>query len=171
MMQIEILTVGRLKKESGYLQTGIEEYLKRLTPYAKVRIIEVSDETITSTKTRDQVLEVEGRRILAYLEKASYCIALSERGALLTSEQFATEWGKRMESIGNPLNGGIGTPRTGPMMMVVGGALGLSQTIIHRADWVLSLSPMTYPHQLVRLVLLEQLYRAFKILRNEPYHK
>ena len=168
---IQLVAVGRLKKDSDYLQVGIAEYLKRLRPYARVSIVEVADEPISPTRTREQVIEAEGQRILSQMEKAGYTIALSERGQCLSSEALAHSLDQRGILQGNPLNGGMPTGRPGPIIVIVGGPLGLSQTVIDRADWVLSLSPLTFPHQLVRLLILEQLYRAFKIQRNEPYHK
>lgn len=170
-MKIRLLTIGKMKKGGAYLQTGIDEFLKRLRPYAKVEVVELQDETITPSRSRDQVLEAEGARILAHLEKGGYAVVLSERGERLTSEQFAAQLARRSADMGNPLNGGIAAQGSDPIIFIVGGALGVSQKVIDRADWLLSLSPMTFPHQMVRLFLLEQLYRAFKIQSNEPYHK
>ncbi|MBY0404495.1 MAG: 23S rRNA (pseudouridine(1915)-N(3))-methyltransferase RlmH [Cyanobacteria bacterium] len=175
-MKIDFLVVGKLKKNSDYLAKGIEEYTKRLGPYAKLRWIELGDEIITPTKTREAVLSVEALKILPHLEKkdtegAKYCIALSERGVLLDSIKFSEKLSEIANGGANTLNGGIPTHGVENIIFIVGGALGLSQKVLDKADWVLSLSPMTFPHQMVRLILLEQLYRAFKIQHNEPYHK
>ncbi len=184
-MEIQILAVGRVKSGFKYTQTGVDEYIKRLKPYVKVSITEVADETMAPSVTSEQVLAREAIRIQAYMDKAGYTVALSERGEVMDSVQFAKRLGERLGldctgiSLGksgggsgvNPLNGGMRNQASGPMMFMVGGALGLAPTVLNQADWVVSLSPMTYPHQLVRLILLEQLYRAFRILRNEPYHK
>jgi 23S rRNA (pseudouridine1915-N3)-methyltransferase len=170
-MKITLLTLGKLKRDSGYLATGIDEYIKRIRPFAQVEVVELPDEAITPTRTRDQVLAVEEQRILSVVDRGGYVIALSERGKHYDSETFADEWAKRLGLIGNPLNGGTTASGGTPIIFIVGGALGLSQTVLERADWVFSLSPMTFPHLMVRLILLEQVYRAFKILHNEPYHK
>lgn len=175
-MIIDILTVGKLKRDNAYLVEGIEEYSKRLKPYAKLRWIEVNDESISASKTRDQVLETEAQRIAPHLERkatepSKYIIVLSEWGQRYTSEDFARELFTRAENSGNTPNGGIPSTLSGHIIIIVGGALGLSRKITDQAHWVVSLSPMTFPHQLVRLILIEQLYRAFKINLNEPYHK
>lgn len=183
-MFIQLIAVGRLKGNFAYLNTGIEEYLKRIRAYAKISLIEVPDETVSPSKTTAQIMAREAERLFPYIEKASYTIALSEHGKLydsqsfseaffqrnpfLQGQSFATE---RVSSGTNTTNGGTGAGSGRPMIILVGGALGLSESIIHRADWVVSLSPMTFPHPLVRLIFLEQLYRAFKIHRKEPYHK
>lgn len=168
-MQIQIITVGKLKGGVSYLQTGMDDYLQRLKPYAKLSIVEVPDEPILPSKTAEQVMEREGERILPYLQRASLSIALSERGEQLTSEQFSTALFERLGA--NPSNGGIPAIDSGPIIFIVGGPLGLSSTVLKQCHWTLSLSRMTFPHPMVRLILLEQLYRAFKIRRGEPYHK
>lgn len=168
-MQIQIIAVGRLKGGFSYLQPGLDEYLKRLKPYAKVSIVEVMDEAISPSVTADQVMAREGERILLYIQRARYAIALSERGEQLTSEQFSTAFFDRIGS--NPSNGGISAGDPGPIIFIVGGPLGLSPGVIGQCQWTIALSRMTFPHPLVRLILLEQLYRAFKIRRGEPYHK
>ncbi len=183
-MEIQILAVGRVKGGFKYSLVGVEEYIKRLRPYVTVKIIEIADEAVTPSKTSAQIMAQEAERILPYMEKAGYTVALSERGQSLDSVAFSEALGECLGLVGltssgfkageknvNPPNGGMRKKGSGPMMFVVGGALGLSSTILNRADWIVSLSPMTYPHQLVRLILMEQLYRAFRILRNEPYHK
>ncbi len=168
-MQIQIIVVGRMKGGFSYLQPGIDDYLKRLKAYANVSIVEVGDEAILPSRTDAQIMEKEGQRIQPYLEKAAYAIALSERGDQLTSEKFSAAFFERLGA--NPTNGGIPTNDTRPIIFIVGGPLGLHQTILNECDWTVSLSKMTFPHPMVRLILLEQLYRAFKIRRGEPYHK
>ncbi len=106
---------------------------------------------------------------MPYIQKATLAIALSERGEQLTSEQFSKAFFDRLGA--NPSNGGMTTPVSGPIIFIVGGPLGLSSSVLEQCHWTVSLSRMTFPHPLVRLILLEQLYRAFKIRRNEPYHK
>jgi 23S rRNA (pseudouridine1915-N3)-methyltransferase len=169
-MNIQIVSVGRLKGNHAYLQDGIDHYLKLTRPYAKITITEVADEPLTPSRTLEQTLDAEAKRILPYLEKAACVVALWEKGKLYDSETFAAELAKRGMAT-NPLNGGIGQPGSTHMIVVIGGPWGLSRSVLDRADWLLSLSPMTLPHPMVRLVLLEQLYRAFKIQRNEAYHK
>lgn len=169
-MEIRIVAVGRMKGDFKYLQVGVDEYVKRMKPYARVSIVEVPDETVMASRTREQIMEKEAQRLLSHMDQAAYTIALSERGELMDSEALA-ETLSGLWSMTNPPNGGIGDRGSGPMMFVVGGALGLSQTVLNRADRILSLSPLTFPHLMVRLILTEQLYRTFKILKNEPYHK
>lgn len=168
-MQIQIIAVGKLKSGFNYLNPGIEDYLKRLKPFAKVSIVEVPDEPILPAVTAEQVMEKEGQRILPYIERSSYAIALSERGEALSSEKFARALFERTG--GNPPNGGHTIGDSRPIIVIVGGPLGLSSAVLEKCQWILSLSAMTFPHPMVRLILLEQLYRAFKIQRNEPYHK
>lgn len=166
---IQIVCVGKLKGGFSYLTPGIEEYLKRLRPYVRVEIVEVADEPITATKTREQVLEKEAQRLLPFIERAGLAVALTEWGERLTSEQFAVLLGDCLN--GNPSSGGTAIHPGAPMILIVGGALGLSQSVLDRCSWKLSLSPMTFPHPMVRLIVAEQLYRAVKIQRGEPYHK
>jgi 23S rRNA (pseudouridine1915-N3)-methyltransferase len=168
-MQIQIITVGKMKSGFSYLQTGLDDYLQRLKPYAKVSVVEVPDEPILPSKTDIQVMDKEGERILPYLQRAAFSIALSERGEQLTSEQFSQAFFGHLGA--NPSNGGIPASEAGPIIFIVGGPLGLSSTVLKQCHWTVSLSRMTFPHPMVRLILLEQLYRAFKIRRGEPYHK
>jgi 23S rRNA (pseudouridine1915-N3)-methyltransferase len=168
-MQIQMIVVGRMKGGFSYLQAGLDDYLKRLKPYASVSMVEVPDEAILPSRTDEQVMEGEARRIRPYLSKAAYSIALSERGDALTSEKFSTVFFERLGA--NPSNGGIPGNDSRPIIFIVGGPLGLHPTILNECDWTVSLSKMTFPHPMVRLILLEQLYRAFKIRRGEPYHK
>lgn len=159
-MNISIITVGKLKEK--YLKQGIEEYLKRLTAYAKVDVIEVSDEKAPeelSVLEMVQVKQKEGERILAKISQDTYVIALAIQGKLASSEELADSLDK------------LATYGKSKIAFVIGGSLGLSEEVIKRSNEQLSFSRMTFPHQLMRLILVEQIYRAFRINRNEPYHK
>ncbi|MBU5211437.1 MULTISPECIES: 23S rRNA (pseudouridine(1915)-N(3))-methyltransferase RlmH [Heyndrickxia] len=159
-MNISIITVGKLKEK--YLKQGIDEYLKRLTAYAKVEIIEVPDEKapeILSETEMEQVKDKEGERILAKIHPDTHVIALAIQGKMKTSEELADTIDK------------LGTYGKSKIAFVIGGSLGLSKAVMDRSNESLSFSKMTFPHQLMRLVLVEQVYRAFRINRGEPYHK
>lgn len=159
-MNISIITVGKLKEK--YLKQGIAEYEKRLGPYAKIEIIEVPDEKAPeqlSDIEMQQVKQKEGERILAKVHQDAHVIALAIEGKMLTSEQLAQNLDK------------LATYGKSKITFIIGGSLGLSDDVMKRANEALSFSKMTFPHQLMRLVLVEQVYRAFRILRGEPYHK
>lgn len=159
-MNISIVTVGKLKEK--YLKQGIDEYLKRLTAYAKVEVIEVADEKAPeelSTLEMEQVKQKEGERILAKISQDAYVIALAINGKMESSEQLADSLDK------------LATYGRSKIAFVIGGSLGLSDEVVKRADEQLSFSKMTFPHQLMRLILVEQIYRSFRINRGEPYHK
>jgi 23S rRNA (pseudouridine1915-N3)-methyltransferase len=159
-VNISIVTVGKLKEK--YLKQGIEEYLKRLTAYAKVDVIEVADEKapeILSELEMVQVKQKEGERILAKISQDTYVIALAIQGKLGSSDELADSLDK------------LATYGKSKIAFVIGGSLGLSDEVIKRSNEQLSFSRMTFPHQLMRLILVEQIYRAFRINRNEPYHK
>lgn len=159
-MNISIITVGKLKEK--YLKQGIEEYLKRLTAYAKVDVIEVSDEKAPEELSELEMVQVkqkEGERILAKISQDTYVIALAIQGKLASSEELADSLDK------------LATYGKSKIAFVIGGSLGLSEEVIKRSNEQLSFSRMTFPHQLMRLILVEQIYRAFRINRNEPYHK
>ena len=159
-MNISIITVGKLKEK--YLKQGIEEYLKRLTAYAKVDVIEVPDEKapeVLSELEMVQVKQKEGERILAKISQDTYVIALAIQGKLGSSEELANSLDK------------LATYGKSKIAFVIGGSLGLSEEVIKRSNEQLSFSRMTFPHQLMRLILVEQIYRAFRINRGEPYHK
>jgi len=159
-VNISIITVGKLKEK--YLKQGIEEYLKRLTAYAKVDVIEVPDEKapeVLSELEMVQVKQKEGERILAKISQDTYVIALAIQGKLGSSEELADSLDK------------LATYGKSKIAFVIGGSLGLSEEVIKRSNEQLSFSRMTFPHQLMRLILVEQIYRAFRINRGEPYHK
>ncbi|HWI51624.1 MAG TPA: 23S rRNA (pseudouridine(1915)-N(3))-methyltransferase RlmH [Symbiobacteriaceae bacterium] len=159
-MRIKIILVGRIKEK--YLLAGIEEYLKRLVPLAKVEIIYLADEAIpegASAAQENQVKAKEGDRILAQIDQGQYVVALDLRGQTLSSEELAAFLAERS------LRG------QSSLAFVIGGSLGLAPQVLQRADYKLSLGKMTFLHQMVPLLLLEQVYRGFKINRGEPYHK
>ncbi|MEC0226763.1 MULTISPECIES: 23S rRNA (pseudouridine(1915)-N(3))-methyltransferase RlmH [Paenibacillus] len=159
-MHIQILTVGKLKER--YLVDGIAEYVKRLGPYAKVQMIEVPDEKAPenmSPAEEQQVRAKEGERLLAKLAPDVYVVALAIDGEMWSSEQLAGSLDK------------LATYGRSQVAFVIGGSLGLSGELLRRADMRLSFGRMTLPHQLMRLVLVEQIYRAMRINRGEPYHK
>jgi 23S rRNA (pseudouridine1915-N3)-methyltransferase len=159
-VNITIITVGKLKEK--YLKQGINEYLKRLGAYAKVNIIEVPDEKAPeqlSEVEMEQVKDKEGERILAKINQDAHVIALAINGKMRTSEELADTLDK------------LATYGKSKIVFVIGGSLGLSDNVMKRANETLSFSKMTFPHQLMRLVLVEQVYRVFRIIRNEPYHK
>lgn len=159
-MNISFITVGKLKEK--YLKQGIDEYIKRLSSYAKVEVIEVADEKAPeelSPAEMEMVKQKEGERILAKVSGGTYVIALAIEGKQKSSEEFADSLDK------------LATYGRSKVTFVIGGSLGLSDDVLKRADEKLSFSKMTFPHQLMRLILAEQVYRAFRINRGEPYHK
>ena len=159
-MRINIVCVGKIKEK--YLKLGIDEFKKRLSKYCKLEIIELEDEKAPENLSDKEMLmikEKEGKKILSKIKDNSYVIALAIDGKNLSSEELA-------ETI-NKLGGrGISN-----ITFVIGGSLGLSDEVLSRADYKLSFSKMTFPHQLMRLILLEQVYRAYRINNGEPYHK
>jgi len=159
-VNISLVTVGKLKEK--YLKQGIDEYLKRLTSYAKVEVIEVSDEKAPeelSETEMEQVKQKEGERILAKIGDDVHVIALAINGKMRSSEELADTLDK------------LATYGKSKIAFVIGGSLGLSDQVLTRANEKLSFSKMTFPHQLMRLILVEQIYRTFRINRGEPYHK
>ncbi|MER2131664.1 23S rRNA (pseudouridine(1915)-N(3))-methyltransferase RlmH [Carnobacterium viridans] len=159
-MNIKIITVGKLKEK--YLKMGIAEYAKRLSAYCKMELIEVPDEKAPeklSEAEMVQVKEKEGERILAKIPDQAFVFALTIEGKQRTSEEFA----KEIEQ--------LGVQGKSTIVFVIGGSLGLSDAVMKRSNTPISFGKMTLPHQLMRLVLIEQIYRGFKIVRNEPYHK
>ncbi len=159
-MRIRIVMVGKIKEK--YLQAGLEEYLKRLGPYAKVEMLSVPDEPTPDgapPAIEEQVKAREGERILKHLDPSAFVIAMDGRGQTLSSEELAAFLEERALR---------GQPN---LAFVIGGSLGLAPDVLSRADYKLSLGRMTFLHQMVPLILLEQVYRGFKINRGEPYHK
>ena len=159
-MKIDIIAVGKLKEK--YLKMGMEEYLKRLQSYAKVKIFEVPDEKTSeggSPREVEIIQEREAQGILKKIPEGALVIALDIKGKNLSSEELGEafkEYSLRGKS---------------HWIFIIGGSLGLSKSLLDRADLRLSFSRMTFPHQLMRLILVEQIYRGFKILNKEPYHK
>lgn len=159
-MNINIITVGKLKEK--YLKDGIDEYKKRLTRYCTIEIIEVPDEKAPenlSIKEEEQVKAREGAAILKYIKENAYVIALAINGNNLSSEAFSA------------LISDLGINGSSNISFIIGGSLGLSKEVLDRANYKLSFSKMTFPHQLMRLILIEQVYRGFRIINGEPYHK
>jgi 23S rRNA (pseudouridine1915-N3)-methyltransferase len=159
-VNISIITIGKLKEK--YLKQGIQEYLKRLSTYAKVEIIELPDEKAPenlSDLEMEQVKQKEGERILSKISDDTHVIALAIEGKMKSSEELAQDLDQ------------LATYGKSKIAFIIGGSLGLSKDVMNRANAALSFSKMTFPHQLMRLILLEQIYRAFRINRNEPYHK
>ncbi|EMI11406.1 23S rRNA (pseudouridine(1915)-N(3))-methyltransferase RlmH [Anoxybacillus ayderensis] len=160
LVNIYIIAVGKLKEK--YLKQGIEEYTKRLSSYAKIDIIEVADEKAPEQLSEQQmelVKKKEGERILGKVTDDMHVIALAIEGKMMSSEQFAQTLDR------------LATYGKSKVAFVIGGSLGLSDDVMKRANESLSFSKMTFPHQLMRLILTEQIYRAFRINRGEPYHK
>ena len=159
-MRITLLTVGKLKEK--YWKDAIDEYVKRLGRYAKVDIVEVADEKTpdnASEAEEEQIRRIEGARLIEEILQGSYVITLEILGKMLDSVQLSetiSDWMVKGES---------------HLCFIIGGSLGLSKEVSARASYKLSFSKMTFPHQLMRVILLEQLYRAFRIQKGEPYHK
>ncbi|MCI9517529.1 MAG: 23S rRNA (pseudouridine(1915)-N(3))-methyltransferase RlmH [Lachnospiraceae bacterium] len=159
-MRITLLAVGKIKEK--YLVQGISEYAKRLSRYCKLEIVEVADEK-TPDKAGDaveaQIKETEGRRLLKYIREGDYVVALAIQGKMLDSIELS----KLVEN--------LGIQGESSLVFVIGGSLGLSDEVMRRADYLLSFSKMTFPHQMMRMILLEQIYRGYRIMMREPYHK
>ena len=159
-MKITLVTVGKIKER--YFEDAIKEYSKRLGRYCRLDIIQVQDE-----KTPDgageamerQIKDKEGQRILSNIKDGAYVIALAIEGRMLSSEELASRLQK------------LGVDGISHIVFVIGGSLGLSKKVLERADYKLSFSRMTFPHQLMRVILLEQIYRSYRIVNGEPYHK
>ena len=156
-MKIKIIALGKIKEK--FLKDGIDEFLKRLTPYASVDIIELSPIEIRDENLIQKALEQEGERILANIKNDSFVITMEILGKQLSSEDFA-------QKINEISMSGISE-----LVFVIGSSCGLSQIVSNRANFKLSFSKMTFLHQFARLLLVEQIYRAFKILKGETYHK
>lgn len=159
-MKITLITVGKIKEK--YFTDAIAEYAKRLSRYCKLEMIEVADEKTpdgASESLENQIKEKEGERILAKIPDGAYVVALAIEGKQLDSEELAEKMEKWNVS-------GISH-----VVFIIGGSLGLTPKVLNRADFKLSFSRMTFPHQLMKVVLLEQVYRSFRIRNNAPYHK
>lgn len=159
-MRITICCVGKVK-EKFYCQ-AIDEYSKRLSGYCKLEVKEVADEKTpdnASDTVNDIIKAKEGERLLSCIKDEAYVIALAIDGKMLDSVQLS-------QKIDN-----LGISGKSDIVFVIGGSLGLDKRVLDRADFKLSFSPMTFPHQLMRVILLEQIYRSYRIMKNEPYHK
>ena len=159
-MKITVLCVGKVKEK--FFTDAIKEYSKRLSRYCKLEIVEVADEKTpdgASELVVSQIKEKEAERMEKYLPDSAYVIALAIEGKKLTSEKLA----EKIDSLG--ISG------TSHVVFLIGGSLGMSDRLLKRADYLLSFSDMTFPHQLMRVILLEQIYRSYRIIHGEPYHK
>jgi 23S rRNA (pseudouridine1915-N3)-methyltransferase len=159
-MRITVIAVGKIKER--FYSEAIQEYAKRLTKYVRLEIIEVSDEKTPDAPSEREtaiILEKEAQRILPKVSPGAYVIALAIEGKTVTSEALSEKLAA------------LGLQGDSHVVFIIGGSLGLSESVLSRADFKLSFSRMTFPHQLMRVILLEQVYRAMRIMRNEPYHK
>lgn len=159
-MKITIITVGKVKE--SYFRGAIEEYSKRLSKYCKLDIVEVADEKTPDKASETEELQIKAKeadRIMKYVKDDAYVIALAIEGKQPDSVELAEKIEK------------LGVQGISHIQMIIGGSLGLHQTVLSRADYKLSFSKMTFPHQLMRVILLEQIYRAYRIINHEPYHK
>ena len=159
-MKITVIAVGKIKEK--FYTDAIAEYSKRLSRYCRLEVIQVADEKTpdgASEAQERQIKEKEGSRILAQIKDGAYVITLAVQGTMLSSEQLASKLNK------------LGVDGQSQIVLIIGGSLGLSDEVLKRADYHLSFSPMTFPHQLMRVILLEQIYRSYRIISGEPYHK
>lgn len=159
-MDIHILSVGKIKEK--YLTDGIAEYAKRLSRYCKLKFTQVTDEKTpdrASDALNQQIKEIEGERLLKHIREQDYVIALAIDGKMPDSVELSQKIEK------------LGVSGESSIVFVIGGSLGLSEAVLRRADEKISFSRMTFPHQLMQMILLEQIYRAYRIMNHEPYHK
>ncbi|MBR1908748.1 23S rRNA (pseudouridine(1915)-N(3))-methyltransferase RlmH [bacterium] len=156
-MKIKIIALGKIKET--YIKDGIEEFLKRLKPYAPIEIVEINPIEIKDENLITNILMQEGEKILSYINNNTYVITLEIEGKQLSSEDFSIK-------INELFNIGINE-----LAFVIGSSHGIGKNVKERADYKLSFSKMTFLHTFARLILIEQIYRAFKILKHETYHK
>lgn len=156
-MKIKIIALGKIKEK--YLQNGIDEFLKRLMPYATVSVIEISPVQIKDENLTTKALAEEGEKILAQIKPQDYVITMEIKGCEFSSEEFA-------QKLKNLTNDGIQE-----VVFVIGSSCGIGENVSSRADLKMSMSKMTFLHEFARLILIEQIYRAFKIIKGEKYHK
>jgi 23S rRNA (pseudouridine1915-N3)-methyltransferase len=157
MVNIKLLVIG--KNKFDWLGQGMGHYQKLLEKYASLDLIVIKDEKVTKAKSREMILDKEAERILRYFERDSFRIALDTQGERFSSDDLAKLFSEKM------------TKGYNDFLFVIGGALGLSEKVVKNCQFKLSLSSMTFTHQLSRIILLEQVYRAFSILKGERYHK
>lgn len=156
-MKIKIIALGKIKEK--FLKEGIDEFLKRLTPYAAVEIIELSPIEIKDENLTQRALDEEGEKILSLIKPQSYVITMEINGKQFSSEEFATKID------------GLTNEGQNEIIFVIGSSCGVSKNVSARANLKMSMSKMTFLHQFARLILVEQIYRAFKIIKGETYHK
>ena len=159
-MKISVIAVGKIKEK--YLKDAVTEYSKRLSRYCKLEIIEAADEKTpdhASVAVEDAIRAKEGERLLKHIRDDMYVITLEIGGKMLTSEEFA----EKIET--------LGVQGKSSIAFVIGGSIGLGKEVLKRSDFALSFSKMTFPHQLMRVILLEQVYRSYRIISGSPYHK
>ena len=159
-MKVTLITVGKIKEK--YLKDAIAEYSKRLSKYCKLEILEVADEKTpdcASPAVEEQIRQKEGERILKLVKDDAYVITLEIGGNLLDSVAFS----QKIET--------LGIQGTSHITFIIGGSIGLGKEVLKRSNFALSFSKMTFPHQLMRVILLEQIYRGYRIMAGEPYHK
>lgn len=156
-LKVKIIALGKIKEK--FLKNGIDEFLKRLTPYAQVSVTEISPVEIKDENLKDKILNQEGEKILANIKQTDYVVTLEILGKEFSSEEFA-------QKINEITISGVGE-----IVFVIGSSCGIGQNVSKRANLKMSLSKMTFLHEFARLILVEQIYRAFKILNNETYHK
>lgn len=159
-MKLTLITVGKIKEK--YLKDAIAEYSKRLSKYCKLEIVEVSDEKTpdnASETVEEQIRAKEAERILKYVKDDAFVVTLEILGKQLTSEELAD----KIET--------LGIQGTSHIIFIIGGSIGLGKDVLKRSNYALSFSKMTFPHQLMRVILLEQIYRSYRIINGEPYHK
>ena len=159
-MKITVITVGKIKEK--YLKDAIDEYSKRLSKYCKLEIVEVADEKTpdnASDVVEDAIRTKEAERILKYVKDDAFVITLEINGTQLSSEELADKIDK------------LGVQGISHIIFIIGGSIGLGQDILQKSNYALSFSKMTFPHQLMRVILLEQIYRSYRIINGEPYHK
>ena len=159
-MKITVITVGKIKEK--YLKDAIAEYSKRLSKYCKLEIVEVADEKTpdnASEVVEDAIRAKEAERILKFVKDDAFVITLEINGKQLSSEELADKIDK------------LGVQGTSHIIFIMGGSIGLGQEVLQKSNYALSFSKMTFPHQLMRVILLEQIYRSYRIINGEPYHK
>ncbi len=159
-MKITIVTVGKIKEK--YLRDAIGEYSKRLSKYCKLEIVEVADEKTpdNASETMEKIIrDKEAERILKYVREDAYVVTLEIGGKMLDSVEFS----RKLEN--------LGIQGKSHILFIIGGSIGLGEAVLKRSDFPLSFSKMTFPHQMMRVILLEQIYRGYRIMAGEPYHK
>ena len=159
-MKITLITVGKIKEK--YLRDAIAEYSKRLSRYCKLEVVDVADEKTpdnASETVENAIREKEAERILKYIKEDAYIITLEINGRQLSSEEMAEKIEK------------LGIQGISHIIFIIGGSIGLGKAVLDKSDFALSFSKMTFPHQLMRVILLEQVYRSYRIINGEPYHK